>query len=288
MIYDYLICGIRIRYDLPYTLKIKEESAPFLCEPSSETCDLYFKFTPVEMLAPPKFGGIWAINAKYYTVSNGYDAYYCLTPNSNPYCRVSWRQEQPDQMTCEYLRTEEHQVNYSRNLVELLGLEGFLLRFRGILLHSSLVRWQGKAILFSAPCGTGKSTQASLWEQYMGSETLNGDRAGIRFADGVWTAFGLPFAGTSGIYRNESAPVAAIVTLSQGSENVIRRLSPMEALKKLLPECSSRRWDQNYMDQLLNVLLELVQQVPVYRLECRPDQGAVELLHDTITKEKSS
>ena len=95
----------------------------------------------------------------------------------------------------------------------------------------------------------------------------------------------MPFAGTSGIYRNESVPIAAIVTLAQGPENVIRRLRPMEAVRKLLPECSCRRWDSNFMNAMLDLLLQLVQEIPVYLLECRPDEGAVNLLHDTLVKD---
>ena len=168
----------------------------------------------------------------------------------------------------------------------MIGLEALLLQQGGLLLHASLICWRSRSILFSAPCGTGKSTQADLWETFMGSRTLNGDRAGIRCNSGVWTAYGMPFAGTSGIYCSDCAPIAAIVVLGQSPQNTIRRLKPMEALRKLLPECSCRRWDPRFMDQVLSLLLAVVQQVPVYQLECRPDREAVELLYDTITKEE--
>lgn len=104
--------------------------------------------------------------------------------------------------------------------------------------------------------------------------------------DGVWKAYGMPFSGTSGIYRNDSVPISTIVVLAQGTENQIERLRPMEAVRKLLPECSCRRWDQTFMDRMLNLLVSLVQQVPVYGLKCRPDQDAVLLLRDTIIKEE--
>ena len=40
---------------------------------------------------------------------------------------------------------------------------GRLLRFDGLLLHASAVEVDGKAYLFSGPCGTGKSTHTKLW-----------------------------------------------------------------------------------------------------------------------------
>ena len=71
--------------------------------------------------------------------------------------------------------------------------------------------------------GIGKSTQADLWQRYEGAELLNGDRTVLRRIDGVWTAFGSPYAGSSNCFVNESRPVRAIVLLSQGSVCSLRR-----------------------------------------------------------------
>lgn len=35
---------------------------------------------------------------------------------------------------------------------------------QGFQLHASVINWKDKGILFSAPSGTGKSTQADLWK----------------------------------------------------------------------------------------------------------------------------
>jgi hypothetical protein len=176
-----------------------------------------------------------------------------------------------------------HESSY---LLNMLGLEKLLLCHRALILHASFIRWQGQGILFSAPSGTGKSTQASLWETHMGAKILNGDRAGIRYADGAWRAYGLPYAGSSRIFQNGSAPIRAIVVLKQGQENRIRPMGPMEALRALLPEFSAHRWDLAFMDKLLNVAAGLLRDVPVYCLECRPDSEAVQLLHDTLFNEE--
>lgn len=69
---------------------------------------------------------------------------------------------------------------FSRNICDLLGLERLLLSRQGLLLHASFIRWQDRGILFSAPSGTGKSTQADLWVRHRGAEVINGDRAALR------------------------------------------------------------------------------------------------------------
>ena len=161
-------------------------------------------------------------------------------------------------------------------------METLLLRFRALVLHSSLIRTEWGGIVFSAPSGTGKSTQARLWQERYGAEVLNGDRAGLRQHSGGWTAYGLPFAGSSGIYRNESVPLRGIITLGQAGENSIRPLRAREAITKLYPEILLHRWDKSSAEAGFDLLLALVQQVPVYHMDCLPDYGAVELVKRTV------
>lgn len=57
-----------------------------------------------------------------------------------------------------------------------------LLKFRGILLHSSCVVVDGAAYAFSADSGTGKSTHTALWLKHFGNRAymLNDDKPAIR------------------------------------------------------------------------------------------------------------
>ena len=166
-----------------------------------------------------------------------------------------------------------------------IELEALLLRHDALLLHSAFIRWRGKAILFSAPSGTGKSTQADLWVNCRGAELLNGDRSALRKQNGSWHAFGLPFAGSSDVYIQDHAPIGAIVMLSQAKENALTRLSPVQALRRIYPEFTLHRWDPAFTDRGLNLILELLESVPVYHLACLPEESAVELLCDTLTQE---
>ena len=160
------------------------------------------------------------------------------------------------------------------------------MRQQALILHASFIKWRKKGILFSAPSSTGKSTQADLWQKYLGAEIINGDRAGIRKKDGVWRAYGLPYAGSSKIYRNESATLSAIVVLEQAEENCICPLGKTEAVARLLPEFSLHRWNATFMNEAMDLIAEIVEDVPVYLLKCRPDKQAVEILRETIEKEE--
>ena len=286
MNYDYLICGLRVRFVIPWAVKTTAESAPFLTSPEcSGQPDLTVRICVADAIDAPEEGGVWNVNSYYLSGPEGQRVWHCALRGQPPYCCVAWSADASDTVVCRCLRGQEHRIAYTRNLLGLLGLERFLLRSDALVLHSSLVDWEGRGILFCAPSGTGKSTQADLWEQHMGSRTLNGDRAGLRCEEGLWRAWGLPLAGTSGIYRNESVPICAVVLLRQGEQNTLSPVRPIEAFKAMLPECSAQRWDPGFMDRLAGVLSALVGAIPVYRLECRPDRDAVELLRHAILKE---
>lgn len=163
-----------------------------------------------------------------------------------------------------------------------LGL-GALLQARGrLVLHASVVETEQGAILFSAASGTGKSTQARLWESHMGARIINGDRCAVGFQDGKPAVFGVPMAGTSGISRNRTLPLRAMVALGQAKENQIRQLRGGEALIKIGFCSVIDRWSPDSHRNAMDMLSRLMETVPVFSLQCLPNQEAVEMLADAL------
>ena len=168
------------------------------------------------------------------------------------------------------------------DMLSLLPLERVINTLPGIMLHSAVVDWRGKGILFTGPSGIGKSTQASLWETYENATILNGDRSGIRKKESRFHAYGLPYAGSSSIYVNKSVPIEAIVVLEQAKENHITRLRQIDAFSKLYSESTVIAWDKDFIETHMSVIQELINHVPVYQLRCRPDLEAVTVLKEKI------
>lgn len=290
MQYLYKIAGLHVLCKIPFPVHICRESEEFVCDAEdNKSNDLTVSFQPVECLETPENGGVWDIDRYHIQRNKTWKIYYCPAPHHKPYACVIWDNNERKVIQCRYLRGKEYYLNYSRNLCDIIALDSLLLSHHGLLLHASFIRWHNQGILFSAPSGTGKSTQADLWVRYEEAEIINGDRAGLRrITEGnetIWRAYGLPYAGSSGIYRNESAPVTAVIALRQAKENRIRRLGMTEAVRYLLPEITVHRWDREFTEQVMNLLLELLASVPVYLLECLPDKGAVRLVKHTITKQ---
>ena len=56
-----------------------------------------------------------------------------------------------------------HYTSDIRNIWNKIDLSRILLHQGGLILHASYIIWNDRGILFTAPSGTGKSTQAGLW-----------------------------------------------------------------------------------------------------------------------------
>ena len=178
---------------------------------------------------------------------------------------------------------------FTLNEVEYI-LTGFafsraLLDFDGFCLHASAVALDKKAILFSAPCGTGKSTHAGLWQQYFGHDKaliINDDKPALRLLDDRFYVYGTPWSGKSDLNLNLKAPLQAIVFLEQARENRIRRLDKGEGVKWLIYQSLRPLGDRDKMDRLLTLLDALLKRIPVYQLGCTVSTEGVKLVYHTI------
>lgn len=168
-------------------------------------------------------------------------------------------------------------------LVASLGLDYLLAIKKRVLLHAAYIRYMGQAILFTAPSGTGKSTQAELWRQHRpGTRIVNGDRAVFSVEDERTMAHGFPFCGSSGISHNISCPLKAIVVLRQGKKNHLVRLVGAQAATILLSECMVPLWDRIATQRVMDTVTQVVEQCPIYLYHCLPDASAVEHLYHVI------
>ena len=143
-------------------------------------------------------------------------------------------------------------------------------RFGGLLLHASAVKLDGRAYLFSAPSGGGKSTHARRWQEAFGAERaviLNDDKPALRLRDGTFWAYGTPWSGKTPRNRNDQAPAAAVCFLEKADADAIESLEAPQALPRLL-EQTLRPADGPGMDALLRLLDRLLRCVPVYLCRC--------------------
>ena len=156
-----------------------------------------------------------------------------------------------------------------------------------LLLHAVVVSCEGKGYLFLGPSETGKSTHARMWLLNVeGTKLVNDDFPVVR--DGV--VYGSPWGGFfTSCYRNVSYPIGGMVRLSQAPYNKIHRISGVEAYLNLYGSDMGRRLN-NFISEDIDKGMhqtkdKLAQTIPMWQLECLPDEEAARLCHDTITNQ---
>ena len=153
-------------------------------------------------------------------------------------------------------------------------------------MHSSVTVNSGRAFMFLAESGTGKSTHSRMWlENIPGSELLNDDNPVVRvFDDGSVTVFGSPWSGKTPCYRNACAPLGAMVQIRRSPTNAANPLSTLEAYALISSSSSGFRAIASMADGLHETIAAIALSHPCFVLDCRPDAEAAHVCHKAVCR----
>lgn len=197
------------------------------------------------------------------------------TGNADIIIRSNWKALQARQPhlsddDCEYLMTGSSFYHQ-------------LLNFDGMMLHASAMVLDGKAYLFTAACGTGKSTHTRLWlESFPDAFILNDDKPALRLENGRLYAYGTPWSGKTARNRNIRVELGGVCVLRRGTENKIAPYAGRAALHDIL-EQTVRPRDPSMMVKLLDILDRLLALVPVWKLECNMEPEAAVVSYNAMS-----
>lgn len=272
--YDFSISDLLLRVESPREIHIPDNFRPFLAENTpTHSPDITFQFL-FETTTRASDEGIGKLppdtrekdfhELKFFRLSERESIVRCAPSGRGFPCRIFIPQSFADTF-CE-----------NGNWLLYMGLQRLVLPYNRFFLHASAVIYQGKAYLFSAPSGGGKSTHANLWKQHFGAKIINGDKVLIEVRDGQCIAHGSPVAGSSGIYEKEAAPIAAIYLIKKEKQNRIFPVSPRCAILSLYSEAIKCNQDPTFNSRLLDLIEKLQMHVQISCLACLPDKSAVE------------
>ena len=163
-------------------------------------------------------------------------------------------------------------------------LADFLFEQDVLMTHGSTVAVDGKAYLFTAKCGTGKSTHTRLWRQVFGQRAamVNDDKPFLKITEEGVLACGSPWSGKHGLDTNLTVPLQGICVLERGRENRIERITAAEALPMLLHQthCPLGLEKPERFEALVSRLAE---KTPLWRMECNMDPQAAEVSHKAMS-----
>lgn len=285
MRFDYLISGVRIGIESEYWICEERESRQFLTDGMDEEVKISVHFVHE---IPQEKGTLCSFHREHpvYRDGNQISRISWDLFREAPHARFDYDLDHPNEGVC-YIREDDIPwATKGKYFWPGIGLNSLLLHQNVLMMHASYVIHHGLGILFTAPSGVGKSTQAHLWNVHRDAKIINGDKAAIRVGDQI-VCHGLPFSGTSGISANVSAPLKAIVVLSQGKENIVSRLSVREAVAAIYPNIFVDSAVPEEAQLALKLLLDILASFPVYHLSCTPDENAVQALENVLFHSES-
>jgi len=153
-----------------------------------------------------------------------------------------------------------------------------------LMTHGSTVAVDGRAYLFTAKCGTGKSTHVRLWRQMFGDRAVmvNDDKPFLKITEtGVW-AWGSPWSGKHGLDTNITVPLQGICILERGKENRIEKIAPEEALPMLLHQ-SYCPLDPEKRVRFEVLVKQLAEKSQLWHMYCNMDPSAAEVSHNAMS-----
>lgn len=181
--------------------------------------------------------------------------------------------------TIRYLERGLRQFGQMEDLFEWIGIDNLYAGLETVILHAALINASGEGILFMGPSGAGKSTRADLWRRYAGAEIINGDRVFVnKDSNGIWKAYGSPYAGSSGYYVNKDVTIRAVMSVKRGEADEIRiqRITGAGAFGEVYRNVTVHQWNAAAVSAVSSVIRDMILTVPVYEMICPPDIRAVE------------
>lgn len=290
----YVVAGHAFAVTLPDGFSKEEHLAPyepFLCDDESVAPLFRLRVEFVDDLheaAPGSIKEILNDEAPYFWIFEDENGKYNFG--------FSYTKNHPD---CVLMPFEDYTDNvvyvpraYASRLLEFSLSNSMMLLYTfntspydTLMIHASVIAYEGAGYVFLGRSGTGKSTHSRLWlENIEGTWLLNDDNPVIRVVDGAVNVYGSPWSGKTPCYKNVVLPLGGVVRLSQAPYNKIERLPALRAYASLMPACSCMRWDRRSTDALHSTVEKVIRQVRGWHLECLPDAEAACLCNSTVTE----
>ena len=153
--------------------------------------------------------------------------------------------------------------------------------YNSFLMHASVVALEGRAYMFTAASGVGKTTRTSLWlEEYPTSFVVNGDKPLLKVEEDAVLACGTPWCGKEGWNTNTMVPLRAIFLLERADEDFVEEISLGKAFPTILHQIH-RPADPDAMRKTLGLLQALQGKVKFYRFRSTMNPEAVRMAYET-------
>lgn len=188
-----------------------------------------------------------------------------------------------EEFAAERSLSDEFSDGYIENICLYRSICMQMPAFGRMLVHCSVLEYDGNAYAFLGRSGTGKSTHTKLWLKYLSpTRVINGDKPILEYKDGGFIAYGTPWMGKERWGTRAQAPLKGLCFLKQAKVNSIRKLSIAEASTRLFTQILIPSEEKNAI-ATLELTDKIVTQVPAYLLQCDISEEAAKKSFEAMT-----
>ena len=188
-----------------------------------------------------------------------------------------------EEFAAERSLSDEFSDGYIENICLYRSICMQMPAFGRMLVHCSVLEYDGNAYAFLGRSGTGKSTHTKLWLKYLSpTRVINGDKPILEYKDGAFIAYGTPWMGKERWGTRAQAPLKGLCFLEQAKVNSIRKLSIAEASTRLFTQILIPSEEKNAI-VTLELTDKIVTQVPAYLLQCDISEEAAKKSFEAMT-----
>ncbi len=152
-----------------------------------------------------------------------------------------------------------------------------------LLLHCSVLEYDGNGYAFLGRSGTGKSTHTRLWLKHLSpTRVINGDKPILQYEEGGFIAYGTPWMGKEQWGTKADVPLKGLCFLAQAKKNEIRKLTPKQAAGLIFSQILFPKDEENAA-ATLELADKIVTKIPCYLLQCDISKEAVKTSFEEMT-----
>lgn len=242
-------------------------------------CDVVYNVRYVRDFNFLKIGSYLYLNSQFFVLENNDHKTFLYVCDNKIHAAL---EEQNEKNSVLYLSKDYlSNVLHPYLIPSLLGVERLLIKKQSFILHSSCVCFKGRTILFTAPSGGGKSTQAFLWNKYERATIVNGDKNVIGKVNNKWYSYGLPFSGSSSFCLNETHLIKAIIILAKEPKNRLLKVEK-KGFINIFSQVTVNPWDKKFCEDAMDLVKQVCEEIPIYFFGCVNNSTAVEVIKNEL------
>ena len=149
----------------------------------------------------------------------------------------------------------------------------------GIMIHGGAASYKGKAVLYTGPSESGKSTMSRcLRDSKYDFAMMSDERPVISLIDGVYHACGTPWPSSENIVGDYTDPLKSIMFLVQSPENRLVPISRKVAFERIMKMICIPWFDKTLVFDFINIIDNVLDKVELFEVHFKPDTDIADLI----------